>query len=113
MYGSQRSSFLSCVSLSGDSIQFVRYLYPLTHLSSLQLLLQYWSSFLFLLFILQIFRSLTVNDKTFGHITVVCGRPGYLNVQDVGGGHPYRRPGGGWNRGLMSRKPGKGITFEI
>lgn len=26
--------------------------------------------------------------------------------------HPYRR-GGGWDRGLMSRKPEKGITFEM
>jgi len=29
-----------------------------------------------------------------------------------GGEHPYRRGRGG-DRGLMDRKPGKGITFEI
>lgn len=28
-------------------------------------------------------------------------------------GHPYKRRGGGWDRRLMSGKPGKGITFEI
>jgi hypothetical protein len=73
---------LSWFSLSGDLTQVVRYLYPLTYLSSPQPLLQYWSSFLFSLFILQIFRSLTVDDTVFGHITVVCGRPGCLNTQD-------------------------------
>jgi len=30
-----------------------------------------------------------------------------------GGEHPYRRREGGWDRGLMSRKLGKGITFEM
>lgn len=28
-------------------------------------------------------------------------------------GHPYKRRGGGWDRRLMSGKPGKGITFEM
>jgi len=31
----------------------------------------------------------------------------------MGGEHPYRRRGKRWNRGLMSGKPGKGITFEM
>jgi len=30
----------------------------------------------------------------------------------LGGEHPYRRGGGGV-RGLIDRKPGKGITFEM
>jgi len=35
-------------------------------------------------------------------------------VGNVGvGEHPYRRRGGGWDRGLMAEKPGKGITFEM
>jgi len=29
------------------------------------------------------------------------------------GEHPYRRREGEWVRGLMSGKPGKGITFEM
>jgi len=29
-----------------------------------------------------------------------------------GGEHPYRRGGGGV-RGMLARKPGKGITFEM
>jgi len=34
-------------------------------------------------------------------------------IREVDGGeeHPYR--GGGGDRGLMDRKPGKGITFEM
>jgi len=31
----------------------------------------------------------------------------------VEGEQPYRRKGGGWDRGLMDWKPGKGITFEM
>jgi len=30
-----------------------------------------------------------------------------------GGKHPYRRREEGWDRGLMSGKPVKGITFEM
>jgi len=30
-----------------------------------------------------------------------------------GGEHPYIRRGGGEDRGLMDRKQGKGLTFEM
>jgi len=30
-----------------------------------------------------------------------------------GGAHPYRRRGWEWDMGLIERKPGKGITFEM
>jgi len=29
------------------------------------------------------------------------------------GEHPYRRKGRGWDRGLLNRKPAKGIKFEM
>jgi len=39
------------------------------------------------------------------------GRQGGRVVEE--GEHPYRNRGGGWDKGLMDGKLGKGIIFEI
>ena len=34
-------------------------------------------------------------------------------VRQVGGEHPYRNRGGGWDKGFAEGKQGKGVTFEM
>jgi len=43
----------------------------------------------------------------------MLGRGGRQRRYGCGGEHPYRTRGGRWDMGLMSKKPEKGITFEM